>query len=183
MKNFSKDILIVDFETTGFNIDIDEPVQIGFMVLDKDTLEEKAHYVSWIKPNREINIELAGFKWASLTEEDIEKINQAPLLLEVAKEIIKIIPEDYVFCAWNASFDFYFWRKLLQLVDKNIYTAKILDLWTLAYIKLHDDDNYQGDYKSESVFQYFGAKARLKHDGLEDCRLEAMVFKKLIGRD
>jgi len=182
MKNFSKDILIVDFEVTGFNIDVDEPIQIGVIVLDKNTLEEKTSYASWIKPSQEISPQLAGLKWANISGDDIKKIKEAKSLYSVAIETIKILPEEYIFCAWNASFDFYFWRKLLQSVNKDIHTAKILDLWTLAYINLHHDDEYKGDYKSESVFQYFGAAPRLKHDGLEDCRIEAMVFKKLIAR-
>ena len=182
MKNFSKDILIVDFEATGFDIELDEPVQVGLIVLDKKTFAEKKHYVSWIKPAQKVSSETAGLKWANITQEDIEKINKARSLAEVAGEIIKIIPGKYIFCAWNASFDFYFWRKLLQQIGRDIRVTGILDLWTLAYIYLHNDDKYTGDFKAESVFQYFGAAPRIKHDGLEDCRLEAMVFKKLIDR-
>lgn len=180
MKSFSKDIVVIDFEVTGFDIDKDEPLQIGILVLDKDTLEEKASYVSWIKPTQEVHSELAGIKWATINEQDIEEIKKAPSLSEVAQEVVKILPEKYFVCAWNATFDFYFWRKLLKEAGKSIHTATIIDLWTLAYIKLLKDENYIGDYKSESVFQYFGAEPRLKHDGLEDCRIEAMLFKNLL---
>jgi len=181
-KSFSKDIVVIDFEVTGFNIDEDEPLQIGLLVLDKDTLEEKASYVSWIKPSQEIHSELAGIKWATLNEKDMEEINGAPSLSQIAVEIVKILPEKYFICAWNATFDFFFWRKLLKGAGKSIHTANIIDLWTLAYINLLQDKNYTGDYKSESVFQYFGAQPRLKHDGLEDCRIEAALFKKLLQK-
>jgi DNA polymerase III epsilon subunit-like protein len=182
MKSFSKDIVVIDFEVTGFDIDLDEPLQIGLVVLDKDTLEEKASYVSWIKPTQEVHSELPGIKWATISEQDIEEINKAPSLVEIVEEIIKLLPERYFICAWNATFDFYFWKKLLKEAGKNINTANIIDLWTLAYIKLLQDENYKGDYKSESVFQYFGAQPRTKHDGLEDCRIEAQLFKKLLQK-
>lgn len=60
-------------------------------------------------------------------------------------------------------------------------TANILDLWSIAMAKLLNDENYKGDYKSESVFQYFGAIPRNKHYGLADCEIEAMLLKKLIN--
>lgn len=180
MKPFLKDIVIVDFEVTDFDFITGEPVQIGVLVLDKDTLEEKGSFVSWIKAEQDLNTELPGLKWATISEIDIEEIKKAPSLEEIAKEIIKILPDTYSLCAWNANFDFNFWNKLLAEVDKKIRSTGVIDLWTLAYIKLLKDANYNGDFKSESVFQYFGADPRLKHDALGDCKIEAMVFKNLI---
>lgn len=182
MANFIKDIVIVDFENTDFDIEKSEPVQIGVLVLDKDTLDEKQSYVSWIKPIQNVHKDLQGFKWANISNDDIEEINKARPLAEVAEELYKILPEQYIFCAWNAAFDFYLWNKLLQSIGKKRIAAQILDLWTMAYLDLMNDDKYQGDYGSESVFQYFGAEPRKKHDGLGDCRLEAMLFKKLLDR-
>ncbi|MBU1039242.1 3'-5' exonuclease [Patescibacteria group bacterium] len=182
MKNLLKDIIIVDFETTGFNLEKDEAVQIGFIVLDKNNLSEKASFVSWIKPQQPINPDMPGFKWATLSRNDLEEINKAPSLKEVAQQITKIIPDKYTLCAWNANFDWHFWKNLLKTVNIDIKPGGLLDLWGSAYLKLLNDPNYQGDYKSESVFQYFGAKPRLKHDALEDCRLEAMVLQKLLDK-
>ncbi len=182
MKDFLKDIVIVDFEVTGFETEKDEPVQIGILVLDKHSLEEKGHFVSWIKPVQEINPELPGFKWAAIGDKEISEINKAPSLEEVAKEVAKILPEKYTFCAWNASFDFYFWRRMLKTINVKTQTAFILDLWSFAYPVLLNDEDYKGDFKSELVFQYLDAKARTKHDALEDCRIEAMVLKKLLDK-
>lgn len=182
MKDFLKDIVMVDFEVTGFEIEKDEPVQIGILVLDKHSLKEKDRFVSWIRPVQEINPELPGFKWAALGEKEIGEINKAPSLEEVAKEAAKILPEKYTFCAWNASFDFYFWHRMLKTINLKTQTVAILDLWSLAYPILLNDENYKDDFKSERVFQYFGAKPRAKHDGLEDCKIEAMVLKKLLDK-
>ena len=180
MKSFARDILVVDFEVTGFDVEKDEPVQIGMLLLDKDTLETKWSYGSWIQPKQPVSLEQAGLRWASLDQNDLEEIKKAPDLATVAKKIVKLLPEKYFLCAWNATFDFCFWDKLLKTVGMRAKTANILDLWTLAQVKLLSDENYTGDYKSESVFQYFGAKSRTKHYGITDCEIEAMLLRKLL---
>lgn len=183
MNKFQKDLVLVDFEATGFDIEQDEPVQVGVLVLDKESLAEKASYVSWIKPNMQLTPDIPGLKWASIGQAEIAEINKARPLADIAKEIVAILPGRYTFCAWNASFDFYFWRRMLKTIGKDIRVAGILDLWTLAYVQLSNDPNYHQDgFKSELVFQYLGAKPRTKHDALEDCRIEAMVLRKLVGK-
>ncbi|MDO8566964.1 MAG: 3'-5' exonuclease [bacterium] len=180
MKPFQRDILVCDFEVTGFDIDVDEPVQIGLILLDKETLEPKWSYSSWIKPSQPVSLDREGFRWASLDQKDLEEIQKAPDLTTVANEIIKSLPKSYYLCAWNAIFDFCFWNKLLKTVGMKAKTATVLDLWTLAQSRLLNDGKYTGDYKSESVFQYFGAKPRTKHYGISDCEIEAMILRKLM---
>ena len=46
---FPKDLLFIDFETTGSDPDQAKPLQIGALLLDKATLAEKAEFVSYIK--------------------------------------------------------------------------------------------------------------------------------------
>lgn len=180
MKPFQRDILVCDFEVTGFDIDAGEPVQIGLILLDKETLESKWSYSSWIKPSQSVSLDMEGFRWASLDRKDLEEIQKAPDLTTVANEIIKSLPKSYYLCAWNATFDFCFWSKLLKTVGMKAKTANILDLWTLAQVRLLNDEKYIGDYKSESVFQYLGAKPRTKHYGIADCEIEVMILRKLM---
>jgi DNA polymerase III alpha subunit (gram-positive type) len=182
MKAFPKDILIVDFEVTGFDFEKDESVQVGILLLDKKTLEEKKYFVSWIKPKQALNVELPGFIWANIKEQEIQEIRKASPEDVVAKQISNFLPDEYILCAWNVTFDYMFWKKILSHVDKNIHAAKLLDLWSLAQVNLLNDDSYTGTYGSESVFQHFGVKPREKHDGLEDCRIEAMVLRKLLDK-
>ena len=49
MKGFSKDVLLVDFETTGLDLDRSLPIQLGAVLLDRETLEEKDSYLTFIK--------------------------------------------------------------------------------------------------------------------------------------
>lgn len=181
MKSFPRDILVTDFEVTDFDIETGEPVQIGLLLLDKDTLLPKWSYDSWIKPTIPVSTQLKGFLWASLDEEDVKRVGSARDLATVAAEILPSLPDSYFLCAWNATFDFCFWNKLLKTVGKKAKTANILDLWTLAQVHLLQDENYVGNYGSESVFQYFGAEPRTKHYGISDCEIEAMVLRKLVA--
>ena len=180
MKPFKEDVLVCDFEITEFDIDKGESIQVGLILLDKETLKQKWSYSSWIKPSQAVSVQMEGLRWASLDEKDIEEINKAPDLGIVAKEIIKDLPEKYILCAWNATFDYCNWNKLLKTVGMKAKTANILDLWSLAQLRLLNDKNYNGDYKSESVFQYLGADPRIKHYGIGDCEIEAMVLRKLM---
>ena len=70
---FKKDILIVDFEATGFDVEKDDPVQIGLVLLDKNTIQEKLSYSSWIYTDKELSENLKGFKWANIKEEKFGK--------------------------------------------------------------------------------------------------------------
>ena len=45
---FPKDILIVDFETSHKQLEKAEPLQIGAILLDKNTLKEKKNFKSYI---------------------------------------------------------------------------------------------------------------------------------------
>jgi len=91
MKSFSRDILIVDFEVTKFDIEKGEPIQIGLILLDKNTLETKWSYSSWIQPKQPVSLEQAGLRWASLDQNDLEEIKKAPDLVTVAKKIVEYL--------------------------------------------------------------------------------------------
>lgn len=179
---FDKDILIVDFEVTGFNVDSDEAVQLGFVLLDKNTLKEKKSFCSWIKPEASLRADLPGFKWANITEKYFPLIIQAPSLKEVASRVQDNLLEDFTFASWNVVFDFFFWKKLLKEIKVMPKTANLLDLWTLAYITLLQDSSYEGDFSSKSVFQHFRFPSRQRHDALEDARFEAELLRRLVKK-
>ena len=176
---FKKDILIVDFEATGFDVEKDDPVQVGLVLLDKDTLEEKFSFSSWIYTDKELSEDMKGFKWASIKKDKFDFIKNAPKLKEVAAEIKKILPQEYTFSSWNTFFDFSLWRRLFKEVDVKVSHIHLLDLWVIAYDRLLRNPDYNGDFTSESVFQFLNLGKRETHDALNDCRLEAETLRRL----
>lgn len=171
---FPKDIVVIDFETSNKELEKAEPLQIGAILLDKNTLEEKKNFVSYIVSNStNENININGIT--------LEKLTDAPTQKEVAKKFIEIFGKDFIFSGWVCEKDRALFRKMMITADINPsdFNFHILDIWPLAYVHLLKQ-NYSGSMGSEEMFQAFGLPARANHDALEDCRYAAEILKKLI---
>lgn len=165
---FPKDILLIDFEGLA------EPVQIGAVLLDKETLEEKDNFVSYI--------------WADLKGEIKEKsgisqktIEGAPTQAEVGKTIFEKFGTNIMLASFVARADIKNFEKIIIAagMDFNQYDYHILDIWPVAYIHLLRH-GYEGGFRSEEIFQKFGTRPRGLHDALEDCRITADILRKLV---
>lgn len=176
MKGFSKDILMIDFETTGLDLEKSLPIQLGAILLDKETLAEKDSFMSFIKQDlTKMSPEAA--KIHGITNKDL---SDAPSPKEVARKFLAQFGTDVYLASWNEMLDHTMMAKLLAEIDKDIYTHDYhyLDVWSLAYIYLVKQG--RGDIvKSEPTFQHFGLPARKAHDALEDCRHTAEVLRKV----
>lgn len=172
---FSKDILIIDFEG------VSNPVQIGAILLDKETLEEKESFVSFIYAN------LEGLKVlkSGITQ---EMINDAPKQEEVGKMIYEKFGSDVLIGSWVQNLDITHFVKLLSAAGIDFlegrtsfkkYDFHVLDIWPIAYVHALKQ-GYTGSILSEEMFQYYGAKPRGLHNALEDCRITADVLRKIM---
>jgi DNA polymerase III epsilon subunit-like protein len=174
---FPKDILIIDFESSLGDFEKTEPVQIGAVLLDKTTLEEKKSFTSFIKTD------LANVSSERLAKKGFnqEKILKAPPALEVAKEFIKLLGKDYFISFWVADLDRRLFKKLMFSagINDSEFDYHIYDLWPVAYTYLLER-GYKGSYESEYMFQEFGLPPREIHDALEDCRYAAQVLRKIL---
>lgn len=165
---FEKDILLIDFEG------IEEPVQIGAILLDRVTLKEKDSFSSYI--------------WADLHGEVKSKsgisqdtLKNAPTQAEVGQKIYEKFGTDILIGSWVANADSKNFEKILNAagLDFKSYDYHILDIWPAAYIHLLKQ-GYGGGIGSEEIFKKFGARPRGLHDALEDCRIAAEVLRKLV---
>lgn len=172
---FDKDILIVDFEG------LKNPVQVGAVLLDKETLEEKGSFVSYIYAD------LQGYvsPYSGITQ---EMINDAPKQGEVGKMIYEKFGTDIFIGSFVQNMDVNHFGKIMSaagvdfkesVYDFKRYDFHILDIWPVAYIHLLKQ-GYKGGVKSEEIFQQFGAKPRGLHNALEDCRITADVLRKIM---
>lgn len=164
---FPKDIVIIDFE--GW----EQPNQLAAIRLDKDTLEEKDSFVSYIYAD------LKG-KTSMVTGITQEMLEGAPKQAEVAKRFHTQFGTDIFLSSFVINLDLQHFKTILKAagIDFLSYDYHIIDLWTLAYIHLLKQ-GYTGSQKSEPIFQAFGAKPRSSHDALEDCRIAAEVLRKV----
>src|SRR5690242_6308852 len=98
---FEKDILLMDFETTGEDPENGSPVQIGAILLDKETLEEKDHFYSYIYADlSKVSPEIKRI--SGITEEDLKG---APSIQEVTKEFVNKFTGDYYLSSWVQYLD------------------------------------------------------------------------------
>ncbi len=166
---FPKDILVVDFEG------LSEPVQIGALLLDKDTLEEKDSFSSYI--------------WADLKGETKKKsgISQetlagAPSQAEVGRTVFDRFGPNVFLASWVANADMKNFEKIMRAAGKDcfsVYDYHVLDIWPVAYVQLLKS-GYTGDASSEEMFQAFGIEPRGLHDALGDCRIAANVLRRCV---
>jgi len=165
---FSKDILVIDFEG------LIEPVQIGAVLLDKETLEEKDNFSSYI--------------WAELEEGTVKSITGitqqtlkgAPSQAEVGKKFFEKFGTDVFIAPWVAQGDMRNFEKIIIAagIDMKQYDYHVLDIWPIAYIHLLKR-GYIGSVRSEPIFKEFNVKLRGLHDALEDCRIAADILRKI----
>lgn len=80
-KGFAKDILLIDFESTGLDPFVHDPTQLGAILLDKHTLREKGHFLSYI----EADLSKASSEALVVSGITAEKLEGAPKSDEVIK--------------------------------------------------------------------------------------------------
>lgn len=174
---FHKDILLIDFEG------VKDPVQIGAVLLDKATLEEKSCFSSYI------HADLNGYinPKTGITQ---EMINGAPKLGEVGAMVYEKFGSDIFLASFVQNMDVNHFQTLISTAgidfiegktDFKKYDFHILDIWPIAYVHLLKN-GYQGSFRSEDMFQALGIKPRSLHNALEDCRIAADVLRTIVSK-
>ena len=171
---FIKDILMIDFESAKSTAGIRQPTQFGAILLDKETLEEKDSFVSYI--SADLPEDYVGKK----TGISLETLAGASSQSEVGKMIFDKFGADLFIGSWVANLDMTLFREVMASadIDSNQYDYHVVDVWPAAYIYLLKQ-GYEGSIRSEEIFQTFGQLPREKHDALNDCRLAAEVLRKI----
>lgn len=183
--DFKKDILLIDLETTGLDVEKHEIIQIAAVLLDRKTLIEKKFFNSYVKPTKWHARDLESMKVNGLTW---EVLKNGAALREALKSFSgfcnpkKVILSSYVsFADKNFLLHAYKKHKIKWQFDYHVF-----DLWGLFYAKLA----VKNKLKRTRDFAGFGLESLLKdlkinipgkhHDALYDCRLEAEVLRRLI---
>ncbi len=167
---FIKDLLILDFEGGK------GPKQVGAVLLDKETLEEKKHFSSYVY----FDMEGVPSMSSGITQ---DMLDGAPQREVVGKQLFDTFGTDVLLGSWIADMDFRHFKTLLTAagVDPTLYDYHFLDIWPVAYTHLVSR-GYTGSIKSDDMFQFFGIPKRGNHDALEDARIAADILRKIMGR-
>jgi len=176
MKN--KNLAFVDIETTGFNVETQEIIEIGCVIVKQvdgritETLDE---FELKIKPEKLENADPEALS--------INGYNEAEWLfamnLQQAMQTFAEKTKDCIFVAHNAAFDWSFIAKAFATsdVENKMFYAKI-DTISFAFAKLHNDPTVSR-YSLAALCEKFGITNDRAHTALADTRATMEMYKKL----
>lgn len=173
-KGFAKDILVIDFESTGLDPIVHDPTQLGVILLDKSTLNEKKHFSSYIAAD----LSKASHEALEISGISLEKLQGAPSSQEVIKKFLDTFGTDVFLASWNSILDRGLLDKMLRAIGHDIfvYDYHYLDIWPICY--MHLARSGQGDkIRGDTTFAAIGLAPRDSHDALEDCRYAAAALR------
>ena len=183
--DFKKDILLIDTEFSGFNIEKHELLQLAGVLLDRKTLKEKKVFSSFMRPTR---WQHRDPECMAVNKISHAMVKDAPSLKQVINLFNKTFGHDVILAAYVGYNDK---RFLLDAYRKTKtkwqFDYHYFDLWGLFYGFLAKKNLL----KSKKDFAGFGLEyliQRLKiktnksqlHDALVDCRVEAEVLRKVL---
>ena len=166
---FKKDILVIDFEGGHYG-----PKQIGAVLLDKETLDEKDRFCCYMY----LNMQGIPSMKSGITQDTLDN---APSRVEVAKRFYEKFGTNIFLASFVSDLDIQHLRTIINEAGINSpeYDYHILDIWPLAYTYLLKR-GYEGNADSESIFRAFGFAPRGNHNALEDARIAAGILRKII---
>lgn len=184
--DFKKDILLIDTEFGGFDINKHELFQLAGVLLDRKTLKEKKSFNSFIKPTpgRWKNRQADAMAVNKIT---LEQLKDAPALKQVITKFDKTFGHDVILAAYVGYNDKKFLLESYRRAGvKWQFDYHYFDIWGLFYAYLAGKNKL----KSTKDFAGFGMEYMLKdfkmqvpttlHDALTDCRIEAEVLRRIM---
>ncbi len=183
--NFKNDLLLIDLEMTGLDISKNEIIQIGSILLDKETLEEKQSFMTYIKPKKWENRDPVSMKINGISKPILE---DAPSLKEAITEFVNIYNTPAIITVWGGTLDSIFLQEAFSKVKIPYpYDYHIFNIWSFAFPilakknKLTNKKRFNGFSMDELQKKYKIKISGKRHDALFDCRLEAELLRHLIN--
>ncbi|HYV33844.1 MAG TPA: 3'-5' exonuclease [Candidatus Limnocylindria bacterium] len=183
--NFKRDILLIDTEFSGFDLQKHEILQIAGVLLDKKTLKEKKVFSSFVRPTRWAGRDLSSMAVNKIT---LNMVKDAPAL----KDVLRLFDKTF---GHNVIQSFYVGYNDKRFLMEAYRRSKIkwqfdyhyFELWGLfySYLALKNkltSSKHFGGFGLESLIKMFKIKINKNqlHDALVDCRVEAEVLRKVI---
>lgn len=181
---FNKDILIVDIEATGVDVNKHEMIQLAAILLDKKTLKAKKSFNSFIKPTKWSNRDPEAMKVCQISW---EQLKNAPSLKTVLQKFNRAFGHNVILTNYGGNLDFVFLPAHYKKVKMRYqYDYHTLNIWALAYVymakhkQLKHKKKFTG-FSLEDLAKFLKISVpESRHDALVDCQLEAEVLRALI---
>lgn len=179
-------MLLIDTETTGFNPEKHQLLEVGILILEQgeviNTLELKIKHKEYLVTQGAMKTNKINL---------IEHEEEAVELEEAAKEIINFLEynfngEHYLIIGQNVNFDIKFIEKLFLSTGRIKDFRKFVGYRTLDIMQLFLIKNIEGKVKAEKqdldyILNTLNIEIPVdRHSALTDCFLEYEVLKKLL---
>lgn len=156
--------VVIDFETTGFSAQEDEPIQVAALRYEEFVQTEK--FVSYIRPSRPIPANIA--KFTGITDADVA---DAPSLTDVFPALIQFLKSDTL-VAHHATFDMQFLEVNMRKVGLPYYKYQFIDTVPLArrYIPTQN-------HKLPTLKAFLNLQHIPSHEAESDCYVTSAVYE------
>ncbi len=169
-KYYNKEMVVLDFETTGFDFD-DEIIEIGAIKLKNFIPIDQ--FQTFVKPNKTVSSEI--HRLTGITEEQLQ---QAQPISHYVKDFYEFFKEAILIGHNIKGFDINFIRRDVQKYLNIKIKNEMLDTLELSrhYLKLEH-------HNLDKVALYFNIKLDgIYHTALHDAKVSAEIFKRLLNR-
>src|SRR5262245_37230598 len=112
---FKKDLLLIDLESTGLDVNKHEIIQLAGLLLDKKTLQEKARFDSYISPKNWTGRSKPAMAVNKIAWQDVKA---APDLKSVMSQFDKIFPHDVTVAYYGGLLDMPFLNAAYKQIGK-----------------------------------------------------------------
>ena len=176
-------LAFIDTETTGFDLDSHELIEIGVVLVDQDwtnsvptfTLVEE--FDIKIKPKHIASADPVSLKVNKYNELDWQDAMDIKDALKLLNRKVK----DCIMVAHNLCFDASFIDKAYKQNEvKNEMHYLRIDTITMAYAKLHNRTDID-KYSLRTLCEYFKIDNKNAHSALSDAKALYELFKHLIN--
>ena len=181
--NFKKDILLIDLETTGLDASRHEIIQLAAVLLDKKTLAEKEAFCTYVKPTAWQRRDPESMKVNGIA---FAQVKTAPSLKKVIADFESTFGSDLVLAYYGGPVDMDFLRAAYKKLKKLFpFDYHYFNLWGVFYAylaagnKLKNGKKFTG-FTLDDFMKEFKLKSDNRHDALEDCRIEAEIFRRVM---
>ncbi|NUU96320.1 DNA polymerase III PolC [Marinitoga sp. 1135] len=167
---FDADFVVFDFETTGFDPNAEEIIEIGAVKIENGQITDIFHKL--IKPSKPVPLKIQQI--TGITNEMLE---DAPDISDVLPEFMDFIG-DSILVAHNANFDYRFLRRWVKEIMDIDLVKPYIDTLAMARALL----NLKGGHSLDKVVKSLGLENFEHHRAHEDAKITAKVFLKLLEK-
>lgn len=160
--DYPSDFVVFDFETSTFNPDLGEILQVG--AIKYENCVPKYKFVSYCKPTRPI-----PKKASEVNHIYNDTVADAPEPEDVLERLVRFIG-DYTLVAHNAPFDMKFLQTYLNYYGMPLVDNKVIDTLTISRNFL-DLPNH----KLETIKKHYKMNV-VSHDSFADCKVCARLY-------